>query len=250
MRRIVPLAIVLTCSASLSGCGSSSLLAQSPRAVRSSITAAALAQKSVHWTEDACSCMSGSERIVSDVTAEGGVQRITRWPREKLEIRLVAGTVYVRGNRRGISDELNLTPTQAKRYAGRWISIPKSDKLYAQEASEVTLPSIVHDFTPHAASDSKLVVVPYLGPTGTAGPTGAPRVKHHRGRTDLVELRQVGSGVVITSLTAHAAGEPLPAVWTNQWPGGGVSGRFSKWNEPVHVHAPATSTPVATVRAS
>ena len=62
-------------------------------------------------------------------------------------------------------------------------------------------------------------------------------------------------------LTARASGEPLPVA-------GRASGcsfgsghlsmgscwstrlRFSKWNEPVHVQAPATSVPIGTVRAS
>ncbi|MDX6454761.1 MAG: hypothetical protein QOD48_868, partial [Gaiellaceae bacterium] len=49
--------------------------------------------------------------------------------------------------------------------------------------------------------------------------------------------------------SAHASGKPLPVAFTEDLgPGTWAIGSFSKWNEPVSVQAPASSTPIATVR--
>jgi hypothetical protein len=49
-------------------------------------------------------------------------------------------------------------------------------------------------------------------------------------------------------LTARAHGKPLPVKFAYEDLDDGVRARFSKWNETVRVEAPASSTPIATVR--
>jgi len=238
MRRIAELVIVLASCAALTACGSSSpkgarvgtalpVGRPSPKAVLASIVAAALAQNSVHWTESFPGAGIGYPpvRWSSDVTTDSGMQRVAISGGGTVRARLVNQVVYVRGNPMGLEYELNLWNSQrAKQYAGRWISIPKGDQLYAQTADGLTVASIVHDATP----EGTLKVV---------------RNASHWTRLLVV------SRISRASLSEGATGASVPVDFTLT-PGllGSPSGNFGRWNEPVHVQPPATSTPIATVR--
>ena len=233
MRRIVTLAIVLAACASLSACGSSS--PSSPLAVRASIVAAALAQDSVHLNELATDAVI-SARWASDVNAHSGKQRLTlkggTFGGGEAEVLLVNDTLYVRGNPSGLRYTLYMTGPQSRRYARQWISIPKGDRLYAETAAGLTLPSIVHNLTPQG----KLKLVRRNSPaTRLLAVTGA-------GRGDAPSV----------SLSARASGDRLPVAYSEIVAPYGHTrdGSFSKWNEPVSVHAPADATPITIVRGS
>jgi hypothetical protein len=204
-----------------------------PQGVLGSMVAAALGQKSVHWTQTGAEDLQGRYRLSSDVTADSGVQRFTGLPGGgQAEIRLVNGVVYVRGNPRGL---LPLTNAQAARYVGRWISIPKSDKLYTRVSDGLTLASLVHDVTSLDAST----------PLNQKAIT---RMSH--GMRVLVFKEGEPAGAYL-SVSTHASGERLPiAVTVSYGPGGYFDGSFSKWNEPVHPTAPSQAVPIATVRRS
>jgi len=235
MRGFSTLAIVLAFGVALAGCASS---ANGRRAVAppsqatsvdASIIAAALAQNSVHWTEFQNLC---HVRWTADVTADSGAQRVTIGfcgAKGNVEMRLVDDVVYVRGNPTGLESEstIYLTEAQARRYAGRWIAIPKGSQLYGVAADGLTLASIVHDVD---ARDYNLKIV---------------RTPHATRVLGFDDGNPPGPSV---TLSAQASGDPLPVAMTGT---GCVecvyTGGFSKWNEPVHVHAPARSTPIATV---
>ena len=54
-----------------------------------------------------------------------------------------------------------------------------------------------------------------------------------------------------SDLIARGSGMPLPVTFSTEdesGAGSGTDSRFSKWNEPLNVQAPANSTPIATVR--
>ena len=218
--------LVVALCALLSACGLSS--PSRAASADASIIAAALAQKSVHWTESQNLC---HVRWTADVTADSGAQRVTigACAKGSVEMRLVDDVVYVRGNPAGLESEYTtyLTEAQARRYAGRWIAIPKGSQLYGVAADGLKLASIVHDVDPR---DYNLKVV------------RTPRVTRVLGFDD---GHPPGPSV---TLSAQATGDPLPVAMT----GSGCvqcmySGGFSRWNEPVHVQAPARSTPIATV---
>ena len=139
MRRIVTLAIVLAVCASLSACGSS---VPSPRSVRASIVAAALAQKSVHYAESIEVDMDCTTTITADVTADSGIARGISGCYGSVEIRLVNDTVYIKGPATAL-EYYFASYAQTKNYSGKWISIPKGDKLYPQLSDGLTLASIV-----------------------------------------------------------------------------------------------------------
>jgi hypothetical protein len=163
----------------------------------------------------------------------------------RLEKRLVDGTLYVRANVPGLEFLLYLYTKHARRYAGKWIAItPKDKEVYTAMLAAMTPGS----FLPSASSDG-------------AGIESDPRVYVDAGsqlklsrRTShgmpVLDLKARGpSGFSDWEFTARASGEPLPVSF---YFGCGMvceyRGVFSKWNEPVHVEAPAHAVPFETVR--
>jgi hypothetical protein len=239
MRRVVMVVFVLSVGVALSACGSSSPKSpRSPKAVSALIVAAALAEKSVHWEELSRQDMEWPVKLISDVSADSGMQRLIFAPGTrsvgKAEERLVDNVAYVRGDAVGLEDALYLSPARAKNYAGRWISIQRGDALYPPTADGLTLSSIVDDVTP-SGTPLKLV-----------------RRKAHG--TPLIVVQADAHSLKFRglpgSLSATADGEPLPVAAWQGGVGSEASTSFSKWNEPLSVRAPASSTPIAIVRGS
>jgi hypothetical protein len=180
--------------------------------------------------------MISAYKTTTDVTTDSAVQTIAYFDNRTSKydtlahLRLVNHNVYIQGDAESLMETLNeregpvnLTNAQARRYAGQWISIPEGDKLYAQTADGLTLASIVHSVAPMVAHRSWKLKKRRAGPNLLVGPTGM-------------------------TVAVHASGEPLPVEFDQEWEFTSDSVRFSKWNEPVHVHVPARSTPIATVR--
>jgi len=233
MRRIVVVAIFLAACAPLSACGSS---AKPPHTLRARIVAAGLAQESVHsaWT-------SPSDGVIfrADVNADSGRERATLVGGDVVEIRLVNDTVYFRGGYEG-GQYIGLTAAQADRYTGRWIAIPRGYRPYSALASSLTFDSIVRHAVPRGRLEKSFTRRPdgtrllMLSPPAGAGLTADPPFAYEL-TASARELLPVASSYYLGGFAKH---------------GIFASRRFSKWNEPVSVDAPASSTPIATVRAS
>ena len=235
MRRIVTLAIVLAVCASLSACGSSSPSAvpSSSKSVLASVVAAALAQKSVHWTSSGYGENEGIWTWTADVGTNSGTERGVQSRRGTVQIRLVQNTVYVRGSFWQLMRTAGLSEPEARYYARRWITIPRGDSEYGRVADGLTLGSIVRDVTCDTWRGTKLRMV---------------RKKSHGTRFLFFRRTLPKSDGQECRLTARASRTPLPVSSVFSGLGHGSSLHFSKWNEPVHVTAPASSTPIATVR--
>jgi len=172
--------------------------------------------------------------------ARSGRQNIAEGSRasaasSKTELRLVNGTVYVKGTPAALDYYLlDLTTPQAKQYAGKWISFPKGDRLHASLADRLMLASVVKHALPrnHFTSGGKLKLL--------------RRTSHG---TPLFVLRWTEDDLFDHVIRARATGTPLPVSFYDSC-GFECDSRdtFSKWNEPVKVQAPASSTPIAVVR--
>lgn len=128
----------------LSACGSAS--PPSPKDVRASMVAAALAQKSVHYVENIEVDMDGTTTITADVTADSGIAQETSPDYGSAELRLANDTVYVKGDATALEYYVpDLPHAEAEGYWGKWISIPKGGALYAAASDGLTLASIVHN---------------------------------------------------------------------------------------------------------
>jgi len=202
MCRVATLVLALALCAPLSACGTSS--PSSAKAGRASIVAAALAQKSVHWTAINVVAMISAYKTTTDVTTNSGVQTIAYFDNRTsnydtlVHLRLVNHTVYIRGSAESLLQTLNdqqdgpvnLTNAQARRYAGQWISIPQGDKLYAQTAEGMTLASIVHSVVPIVAHRRWKLKRRRAGPNSLVGPSGMSVAVRSRGEPLLVEFDQ------------------------------------------------------------
>jgi hypothetical protein len=209
------------------------LAAQSPKALRNAIVAAARAQHSVHWQG---TDVVGGARLSTgaDVTAHEGVQHVTFYlgkATAHISIRVIDHTAYVNGDALGLRLNLDLTSTQAAKYAGQWISIPKSNKLYAGTAQADTLGSLVSSMVPRgrlAAFSTKLHGLRVVGVQSV----------HGKGKKKTLQI-----------LEAKARGKRLPIEEDEVTPGRRAISRtvLSRWNEPVAVQAPANAVPISTV---
>jgi hypothetical protein len=208
--------------------------AQSPKALRATILAAARAQHSVHYRTDQ---IIGNARLtlIADVEATDGTQQVSLKVGKKtahLTIVVSDQTAYVQGDVRGLEALQGLTKAQASAYAGQWISIPKGDKDYGETAADVTLGSLIQLSTPrgHLAVRSRKFhgqrVVAVIGITG-------------KGKKK--ELR---------ALVARPRGNRLPLEEDEIAPGQEYIAHtaFGRWNESVQVQVPASSVPISTVR--
>ena len=209
------------------------LAAQSPKALRNSIAAAARGQHSVHWQG---TDVVGGARLTSsaDVTADAGTQNVTFYlgkTTARISIRVIDHTAYVNGDALGLRLNLGLTNAQSSQYAGQWISIPKTDKLYAGTAEADTLGSLVTSIVPRGRVTAFSAKVHGLRVVGVRSIHGTGKKK------------------TLQTLDARALGKRLPIEEDEVTPGMRVVSRtvLSRWNEAVHVTAPANAVPVTTV---
>lgn len=209
--------------------------AQSPKALRASILAAAKAQHSVHYKTGEV-VGNAVLTITADVAATEGTQHVNFKAGKQtghITILVLDQTAYVEGDTNGLELLQGLTTSQATKYNGQWISIPKGDKSYNRTADAVTLGSFLHEITPRgrlSVSRAKLHGVRVIGVRAISG---------------------TGKKKKVQVLVARAHGKPLPLEEDELAPGRGYISHtpLSKWNESVQVQAPASSTPIATVRA-
>ena len=210
MRRFATLAIVVALCAPLSACGSSS-----PKAALASIVAAALSEKSVHVTAVDSVDHFGAFTTVVDVSRHSGTGRVTGpIGGSEAEIRLVDNTVYLKGTSSALERSLPGL-VAAPHYAGKWISMP----MQAQSV-KWTAANLGGGDNVYSQMSDGLTLASILN--------GVP---------PQLELKMVNG------LPGRVLGS-----FKNQGDRYSVDARFSKWNEPVHVQAPAHAIPIATVR--
>jgi hypothetical protein len=167
-----------------------------------------------------------SSTRIADVSADAARDHVTfdwggpGW----VTIRRVGDTEYEKGDVAGLEDDLGLTDAQATQYAGQWISIPIGDQEYTTDG--LTLASVVHDRIP-------------------LGRLKVLERKWH-GKRFLVVKGKTARGY--SSTLRARAGSRLPVHFSGGMIDAWIDSSFSKWNEPLHVEAPANATPIATVR--
>jgi hypothetical protein len=233
MRRVA--VVLLLAAAAAAVAAATAYAVVSPKAVRASIVDAAKAQHSVHY---ATKQVIGNSltTLTGDVEAGEGIQHISVKLGQKtgrLTILVLDRVAYLRANAYGLQLQ-GLTNTQASKYAGEWISIPKGDKLYGPTAEDVTLGSVIQIIEPHG----RLSV--------------AFKKAHGRRVVAVGGVSGKGKKKQLHVLVAPARGKRLPLEEDEFVPGQEFVSHtaLSKWNEPVEVHAPAGSTPISTVRQS
>jgi hypothetical protein len=178
--------------------------------------------------------MGAAGRLVirADAARGRGVQHLTDRFMNKsasIEVVVVGHTAYVRGGRSGLEDPalVGLRRAEASRYAGRWISIPSTDRLYGGLATAVTFRSFLRQIEPASHSRFRAVSTMVEG-------------------TKALEIRALSKYGELDVVSRGAGRLPVRAV---QIAAGGMGGTtMSRWNEPVRVQTPANAVPIAVVR--
>ena len=187
--------------------------------------AAALAQRSVHYTLANSPGSGAVWHYVADVGRSAGIQRITfeqGGQTGHVVIVVVAHTVYFRGDEFALNRFQGYHASASKRYAGHWIRVPASDPDYKTLAEDVTLASTI--------TDIRLLTAEYYA--------GSKVIDGQRAIG--VAGTSTNSGCILTceDLYIRARGTPLP-VAVREAANSTVTWQFlSRWNEPLHVRAP------------
>ncbi len=230
MSRIGVLVLVVTAGALTAA---AAFAAQPPKQLRAGMLAAASARHSVHYVS-ATSAPGRTIRIVGDVGPKLGTQRITLklgGRSGQALVLVVDGSAYIRGNAFMLQNFFPFTQAQATKYAGQWISIPSTSGAYAAVSADTTFASFLADLMPGTHLSLVRAKVSGKAAVGVRG-----------------VVRQAGTNLVET-VYAPASGTPLPFEEKAVVMGGQGTGmtRMSRWNEAVHVTAPANAVPITTV---
>ena len=209
------------------------LAAQSPKQLRAGMLAAASTRHSVHYVSTT-SAPGRTIRIVGDVGSKLGSQRITLklgGHSGQASVLVVGGSAYIQGNAFMLKNFFPFTQAQATKYAGQWISIPSTSGAYAAVSADTTFASFLADLLPGTHLSLVRAKVSGKAAVGVRG-----------------VVRQAGIQLVET-VYAPAKGTPLPFEAKTAVTGGRGAGvtRMSRWNEAVHVTAPANAVPITTV---
>lgn len=231
MGRVVVLVVILAAAAA----GAVAAVAgNSPKALRAAIFAKARQQHAVHYVELGAA-RGLSQTMVGDVAATRGVQRVKfaiGGRRGRFTVLVVKRIAYLRADRFTLHVYFGFTAAQAARDHGRWISVRPGNSRYKDLASSVTLPSFLHDIYPGAPLALVRSKIGGRTVTGVRGTNREPGVRFVEALFPDAKLRPLGVSDVEPSKGF------LDAI------------RISRWNEPVHVKAPANAVPIASVQAS
>ena len=130
MRRVyvLPILVVACLAAACGGSSAGALAGKSAAQVIALARAAAAEEGSFHFV-DQTGTGKNEQRLVGDSSANAGEQEVSG-PNGVLNVRLVDSVIYVSGSESVIGPALKLTATDAAAYAGKWISLHRTDSPY------------------------------------------------------------------------------------------------------------------------
>lgn len=197
--------------------------------VEKSITAAE-ASGAFHYAE--LSTESGKPfSIIGDATPDGGRQVITQIGAsgtDVYDLRLVSGTVYFRGTKRALLDQIGVSTTQATSLAGKWIAVRKGAPVYKKFEEGITVSSNLSQI-PNTFVAKRSVPVTGSKPAATRIVGG---LFSGKGKP------AVGSAAMVVTTS-----DSLPRTLTGKLTGGTarltLTWTFSHFSEKVQVSAPS-----------
>ncbi len=234
MVRVVATVAVLGVAVALA---SVALAAQSPKALRTAIFAAAKKHHSLHYVEQGTA--PGLVQImVTDVGAKRGVQNVSftlkgkkgQSEKGQFTVRVVKPLVYLRADEVAMRDFLGFTAAQATTYHGNWIVVRPGQHRYKDLAASVTMSSFLHDIYPSAPL---AIVKTSIGGHKFTGVSGT---------------NKAGGGIKLKmAVFPDSKKRPFAVADVDRRDKFVDVLKISRWNEAVHVQAPANSVPITTV---
>jgi hypothetical protein len=193
-------------------------------ALQRSILAAGRAQLSVHVVTVKDLGAHGIE-LVTDAGTADGVRRVTfrnGTTKSYATVVVDAGTAYFRGDAPTLLSFFGFANVAAtRRYAGRWVEVPHSDKQYSAITEGITLGSAMDD-----------LAIP--GPLSTI----SERTVDGEAAVGVLAHGSDSGTPTVAALYGRAAGQPLPIEGTVRDGNEHGTITLSDWNEPIAVHVP------------
>lgn len=235
MVRGIAIVVVLAVAAALAAVA---LAAQSPKTLRAAIFATARKQHSLHYVEQGA--LPGlHQTIVSDIAGKRGVQTITftlqgknQSEKGRFTVRVVEPLVYLRADTVAMHDYLGFTEAQTAGFHDQWIAVRPGQHRYKELAASVTMSSFLHDIYPSAP----LTFVT----TSIAG----HKVEGVKGTN-----KEPGGNKFTEAVFPDSKLRPLGVFDVEASKGFLDAVKISRWNEAVHVKAPAHSVSITSVEA-
>jgi hypothetical protein len=235
MRAFGTSVIVATLLMALSGCGSSKpSVTQSPKAQLAAVLAKVRAQRSVHYETRS----SLGYTAIGDVSGTGGIEHLAfeYGPNGfRLDVLLVGGSAYVRGDAGGLQALGLLSPANASRYAHAWLVIGPDDRRYATVTHGVDFAAFLRGIAPPAGAHiaaRETTIQPYQ----SARLSGTKVIRlglDSKARTQVIEVPSAG-GLPMAALSGTGSGVQESTL-------------LSRWDEPVHIAAPTHAVAIATI---
>jgi hypothetical protein len=235
VRRIflLPILAIAFVAGACGGPAAGGLAGKSASEVLALAQAAAQKEGSFHFV-DQTGTGKNEQRLVGDSASESGEQ-VVSGPNGRLNVRLVDSVIYVTGSEAVMGAALKLTNAQAAKYAGKWISLQKTDAPYETVAKALAPSAELTPYTP-------------------VGNLRVGNVSTLRGRSVLAvsggASEQAGATATATLYVSTSApfvpvGGSL--VGTGAQKGDSEVVAFTAWGERVHPQAPTSATPYSSL---
>lgn len=233
------LVVITALAGLLSSCGGGAVGLQSESAsqVVSTAVAAARAAGTFHFVDKEG---SGSQaRLLSGDTGTVAAQQTSTGNGSRLVVSLVDGVAFVQASSITLENYFGLSTTQATQESGKWVSVTRGEKSYAQIVQSLTPSAELDAYIPQTelgiGKQRVLHGIPVLPVSGTAPATdsssGLPAVA-----TLFVSLRApylpVGGAVSGTDVHGRKQSEEVA---------------FTRWGEKVHLNAPTDTVSLASL---
>lgn len=226
--------VLALCAAS--ACGSSqqnALSGKAPGSVLDTALSSAVKFGGVHYVLQTTS-KGQKQTVTGDAGTDVGAQSIVVGPDQSV-VEMVHAVAFLRGNAAGLHEIFGLTASQASQYAGKWISVQKTDSLYQTVVQGVTLSSLLAELRP---------VPPLI--ESTPGTVSGQQVVGVRGGLQTAPDEGEATFWVATASPNAPVGIDAQATSTTT---GTVTqvGVFSKWGERIRVTPPRVAVPFSSL---
>jgi len=242
VKRLLPLGLaslaLLLAACGGGGASTGALAGKTPTQVLTGALAAARHSGSVHFS--LLGRESGqTESIEGDASATDGREVITAGS-ITIEAEGVGTGANVKGNAGGLENQMGLSAATAATYAGKWISIAATDAPYPAITKAVRLAGTLSDLQP--TGHLTLTAATTRASHAVVGVKGGLPPGAVKGTT--------GSAVLYVS----TADPTVPIVFDVEQVASGTKesdiGTFTSWGKPLHLVAPATTVPFASLPTS
>jgi hypothetical protein len=230
---LLPILAIACLACACGGPSAGGLAGKSASEVLALAQAAAQKEGSFHFV-DQTGTGKNEQRLVGDSASNAG-QQVVSGPNGLLDARLVDSVIYVTGSEAVIGAALKLTDAEAAKYAGKWISLQKTDSPYETVAK---------------ALDPSAELTPYT----PVGNLKVGNVSTLRGRSVLAvsgTASEVAGASATATLYVSTSAPYVPVggslVGTGSQKGDSEVVAFTAWGERVRPTPPASATPYSSL---